>query len=126
MRAKFVALLARHLEVEHQVFDVEPQLREGFLNEFKNSAPAADAVDDLRIGLFELAILRFGESGDALAELDQFAGEFASGVIEACGGVHGGCVRVVCNGVGEKQILRRTLTKSNVAPQLLLAQAIAK
>lgn len=41
-----VALAFRHFEVEHQILDIEPKLREGFLNQREDPSAAADGIDD--------------------------------------------------------------------------------
>jgi hypothetical protein len=73
---EFIPLLAGHVEVEHQVFDVETQLREGILNENQEAAPAMDAVDDLRICGFEGVRLLHRQGGDLPAEFDDLARQF--------------------------------------------------
>src|SRR5580693_4707324 len=52
--AELVALFAGHVEVKHEVFDIEPKLRQRFLHQGKNPSPAADRVDDADIRGFQL------------------------------------------------------------------------
>ena len=74
--AECVPFLAGDFEVEHQVFDVEAELGEGFLDEVENAAATADAIDDLLVtgGQFTLGGNR--QSFDPLAQFDQFPREF--------------------------------------------------
>ena len=71
---EFVAFFPGGIEVEHQILDIEPQLREGVLNEDENPLTALEAVDDLGIGVDEAVVVGVLQSRNSPAEFEQLAG----------------------------------------------------
>jgi hypothetical protein len=78
LRPQFVALLAGRIEIEHQVLDVEPQLRESFLNECQEPAATMNAVDHLDVGRFHILGQFRGQFRDGFPEVKDFAGKLGS------------------------------------------------
>ncbi|MCX7408306.1 MAG: hypothetical protein NTZ32_09495 [Planctomycetales bacterium] len=64
---EFVAFLASHFQVEHQVLDVEAQLRERFLDQAQNSAAAADGIDHALVGQLKVCPNRIGCVGNTIS-----------------------------------------------------------
>lgn len=59
-------------QIEHQVLDVEPQLREGFLHESQNPSPAANRIHDLLVGDGEFSLTRPDDGSNLATEFRQF------------------------------------------------------
>ena len=71
--AEFVPFLAGHIEIEHQIFDVEPQLRQGLLDQGKNAPATADGINDTHIGRFQFGLITGGQCGDRAGQIEEFA-----------------------------------------------------
>ena len=69
---EFVAFLTRHFQVEHQVLDVESQLRQGLLDQRENPATAANRIDDALMCLHQLGPGWIGQSFKTFTEIRQF------------------------------------------------------
>ncbi len=86
--AELVALFAGHVEVKHEVFDVEPKLRQRLLHQGKNPASAADRVDDADIGRFQLCLKTGGSAAIERAKSTNSRGSssgISSGNLECIG-----------------------------------------
>ncbi len=83
--AQFVAFLAGDFEIEHQIFDVEPELSEGLLHEGQNSATAFDRLDHSAVDAFEISLLRVRQSGDRFREIDEFARQVVLAAVRESG-----------------------------------------
>jgi hypothetical protein len=77
----FVTLTASGLQIEEQVFHVEPQLAQGILHEVQNPAAAARAVGhSVQKGLDDFTVLR-REPFEGCGQVDQILREFFGGLI---------------------------------------------
>ncbi|MEX0716190.1 MAG: hypothetical protein WD066_06380 [Planctomycetaceae bacterium] len=67
---QLVSFLPGDFEVEHQVFDVEAQLRQGFLNQGQNPSPPPHGVDHPLIGRLQFRLVARGQGADLTAQLE--------------------------------------------------------
>jgi len=79
--SEFVPLAARGVEVEHQVLDVQPQLRESLLNESQNPASTTNRIDDSIVRNFQITLHIGRQSRDVAGQLDQFTGQLLTLVV---------------------------------------------
>lgn len=70
--AEFIPFLTSDFQVEHQVLDVQSQLRQGLLHQPENSPTATDGIDDFDVSVFEISVPRTCQLGNPATEVRQF------------------------------------------------------
>lgn len=77
---QLVSFFASHLQVEHQILDVQPKLREGFLNQSQNAAATSNGLNDSDVRRFQVLLHRIRQSANFLSQLHELSGHvvFAS------------------------------------------------
>jgi hypothetical protein len=73
--AESVSFAAGDFQIEHQILDVEPQLREGVLNEGENPAASEDRLDNLTVEGIQVALTIRRKGGDALSQFEKLTGK---------------------------------------------------
>ena len=75
--AQFVSFPAGHIQVEHQVLDIQTQLRQGFLNEQQDTTTTLDGIDDLLKGDFQFQPVRACSRSNQTTQFRKFIGNAA-------------------------------------------------
>lgn len=75
---QFITFFASRFQVEHQVFDVQSQLRERFLNEHKDTVSASNRLNDLLKCGIQFGLCWHVQTGNQVAQLFQFQGNASS------------------------------------------------